>query len=78
MEVALVAIASYDPISHAATRSNRWGAALDTCSHVGCRVMTIIQKHVRPGAIHEALGEDLHTAVAALVTLVDATSTLRN
>jgi hypothetical protein len=31
--------------------------------------MTIIQKHVRPGAIREALGEDLHTAVAALVTL---------
>jgi Arc/MetJ family transcription regulator len=26
MEVALVAIASYDPISHAATRSNGWAA----------------------------------------------------
>jgi hypothetical protein len=38
--------------------------------------MTILQKHVRPGAIREALGEDLHTAVAALVTVFG--STLRN
>jgi hypothetical protein len=40
--------------------------------------MTIIQKHVRPGAIREALGEDLYTSIAALVTLINATSTLRN
>jgi Ran-binding protein 1 len=47
-------------------------------SKVGCCVMTIIQKHVRPGAIREALGEDLHTSIAALVTLINSTSTLRN
>jgi hypothetical protein len=86
MEVALVAIASYDPISLAATRSNGWGAiahahtvpgawfgVMDTLLHsseVGYRVMTVIQDHVRPDAIHEALGEDLYTAVAALVTLL--------
>jgi hypothetical protein len=64
MEVALVAIASYNPISHAATRSNGWAAA---CSSVGYRVMTIIQKHVRPDAIREALGEDLYTSFAALM-----------
>jgi hypothetical protein len=40
--------------------------------------MTIIRKHVRPGAIREALGKDLHTFIAALVTLVTSTSTLRN
>jgi Ran-binding protein 1 len=78
MEVALIAIASSVPISHADTRSNGWAAELDTFSNVGCCVMTIIQKHVRPGAVREALGEDLHTAVAALVTLVHSTSTLRN
>jgi hypothetical protein len=81
MEVALVAIASYDPVSHAAR--NGWGGSgvIDTLFHSskgGCCVMTIIQKHVRPNAIHDALGEDLHTSIAALVTLVNAPSTLRN
>jgi Ran-binding protein 1 len=80
MEVALVAIACYDPISHAAILSSGFGVR-DTLPHsstVGCRVMTILQKHVRPGAIRDALGEDLHTSIAALVTLVTSTSTLRN
>jgi hypothetical protein len=75
MEVALVAIACYDPFSHAAIRSSGFGV-MDTLfpsSKVGCCVMTIIRKHVRPGAICEALGEDLHTAVAALVTLITST-----
>jgi Ran-binding protein 1 len=76
MEVALVAIASYDPVSRAATRSNWSSAALDTFSNVGCCVMTILQKHVRPGAIREALGEALYFAVAALVTVINSTSTL--
>jgi hypothetical protein len=40
--------------------------------------MTILQKHVRPGAMREALGEDLHTSIAALVTLINSTSTLKN
>jgi Ran-binding protein 1 len=75
VEVALVAIACY-PVPRAG--SNWCSAALDAFSNVGCRVMTIIQKHVRPGAIREALGEDLYTAVAALVTLVNAPFTLRN
>jgi Arc/MetJ family transcription regulator len=88
MEVALVAIACYDPVSRATSDGwaarNGWGGSgvMDTLlfhsSKVGCCVMTIIQKHVRAGAIREALGEDLHTAVAALVTLVIAPSTLRN
>jgi hypothetical protein len=52
MEVALVAIASYDPFSLAATRSNGFGVrdTLPHSSQVGYRVMTIIRKHVRPGA----------------------------
>jgi hypothetical protein len=81
MEVVLVAIACYDSVSHAAR--NGWGGSgvIDTLFHsskVGCRVMTIIQKHVCPRAIHEALGEDLHTSIATLVTLINSTSTLRN
>jgi hypothetical protein len=66
MEVALVAIASYDSISHAAC--NGW--AVFGVTNVGRCVMTILQKHVLPDAIHEALGEDLHTSIAALVTLM--------
>jgi hypothetical protein len=76
MEVALVAIAYYDPIPRAV--SNGRVAALDTSSDVGCYVMILLQKHVRHGAMREALGEDLYTAVAALVTLINSTSTLRN
>jgi Ran-binding protein 1 len=77
MEVALVAIACYDPVSRAV--SNGWvgSGVMDTLfrsSNVGCRVMTILQEHVRPGAMREALGEDLHTAVAALVTVYFAQS----
>jgi hypothetical protein len=79
MEVALVAIACYDTVSR--EDSSGWAGvavrdALVRSSEVGYRVMTILQKHVRPGAMREALGEDLHTAVAALVTVFG--STLRN
>jgi hypothetical protein len=74
MEVALVAIACYDPISQA-IKKHGWAAfgVMDTLFHsskVGCCVMTILHNRVRPGAICEALGEDLYTAVAALVTLL--------
>jgi Ran-binding protein 1 len=74
MEVALVAIAYY-PVSRAV--SNGWAGAgvRDTLFHssqVGYRVMTILQKHVRPGAIREALGEDLHISIAALVKVYSA------
>jgi Ran-binding protein 1 len=79
MEVAVVAIACYDPVSRAV--SNGWAASgvsdtLLRSSNVGYCIMTILQKHVRPDAMREALGEDLYTAVAALVTVFG--STLRN
>jgi Ran-binding protein 1 len=73
MEIALVAIACYDPISHAV--SNGWArfgvgdTLLFHSSKVGYCVMTTLQKHVRPGTMREALGEDLYTAAAALVTV---------
>jgi hypothetical protein len=66
MEVALVAIASYDPISHGFSEMD----TLFQSSYVGCCAVTILQKHVRPDAIREAFGEDLYTSVAALVTLI--------
>jgi hypothetical protein len=73
MEVALVALAYYDPARAVCTGS---AAAQDIFSNVGFRVMTILQTHVRPGAIREVLGEDLHSAIAALVTVFG--SALRN
>jgi hypothetical protein len=74
MGVALVAITCYDPTSHAA--SNGWAGfgAMETLfrskkksARVGYSVMSIIQEHVRPGAMREILGENLHTSIAALV-----------
>jgi Ran-binding protein 1 len=59
VEVALVGIASYDPISHAV--SNEWAGwgVMDTLFHSSHVVMTILQKHVRPGAIRRSLGRRL-------------------
>jgi Ran-binding protein 1 len=66
MEAALLAIAGYDPIAHEVC--SLWAGC--AVMNAGYRLMTTLQKHVRPDAIRGALGEDVYTSFAALVTLL--------
>jgi hypothetical protein len=72
-EIALIAIACYDAGTQAkwcAYVAWEWDAPCRCCS-TGCWLLTLLQKYCRPNAIREALGEELHTATAALVTLYE-------
>jgi hypothetical protein len=70
-EIALIAIACYDTSTQA-----KWCAYVEwdapcRSSGTGCWLMTLLQKYCRPDAIREALGEELHTTIAVLVTLYE-------
>jgi hypothetical protein len=74
-EIALIAIACYDTGTQAKWITNeftrtQWDEPCHS-AYDGCCLMTLLQKHVRPNAIREALGEELHTTIAALVTLYE-------
>jgi Ran-binding protein 1 len=72
MEIALIGIASYCgprfQLSH-----SEWNGGSQSKSYraagVACEFMTLLLKYAGPGALREALGEAVYTAIAALVTL---------